>query len=59
MSRDLKRSIDQMVIWLYGLEPLEVSHHHAKCVANRHSGSGDIIFLFSGGINQQVIFHNK
>ena len=32
-------------MWLYGWEPLMVSHHCAKFVGHSHSTSGDIMFL--------------
>ena len=36
---------DQRVMWLYGWEPLIVSHHCAKFIGHRRCGSGDIKFL--------------
>ena len=36
---------DQRVMWLYGWEPLIVSHHCAKLISHGRCGSGDIKFL--------------
>ena len=49
-------SKDQMVMYLYRLEPINVSWHHAKLGGHRDSGSGDITaFVFHLILQNNVI----
>ena len=44
MSGDFGRPSNQSVTkWLYGLEPLNVSHHTNMFAGHRHCGNGDVI----------------
>ena len=47
LSRDLTRSRDQRVMWLYWQEPIKVSYHPAKFGGHWHSSSGDVFSLSS------------
>ena len=45
LSRDISRSCDERVMWLYGWQPVKVSYRPAKFGGHRHCGSGNIMFL--------------
>ena len=45
MSRDLERSQDQRVVWLYGMKLIKVSYHPAKFDGHSYLGSGDIFLV--------------
>ena len=45
-------------MWLYGQEPIKVSHHPAKFGNHKHSGSGDVFSLscdLAGPCDQRVM----
>ena len=37
---------DRSMMWLYGRNPLKVSHHPAKFCSHRHYGGADTMILF-------------
>ena len=45
LSRDFTRYRDQKIMWLYGYDPLNISHRPDKFGGYRQCVSGDIKFL--------------
>ena len=45
-SRDFARSGNQRIMWLHGQESVNVNYNPANFGGHKHSGSGDIMFLF-------------
>ena len=37
-------------MWLHGQESVKVNYNPANFIGHKHSGSGDIIFFFSGDL---------
>ena len=45
-----------MIMWLYGLEPLNLSHRAANLGGFRHCDKGDEMFLICHLISKDLVF---
>ena len=55
MSRDLARSHDETVMWLYGKKPITVSYDPEMFGGHRHCGNGATMILVCHGISQDHV----